>query len=70
MRNKWKDENPFFVVELFDNLKTKKISIWEVKNLQKRADKNNYSYKEIRELNPWILWNSLPKWKRELQVQK
>jgi hypothetical protein len=38
--------------------------------LIKRARKNKYSYKEIKELNPRILWNSLPKWKREIIINK
>lgn len=57
-------------IELYEFIKTKTISVWEIKNLQKRADKNWSSYKEIRELNPRILWNSIPKWKWEIIVKK
>jgi hypothetical protein len=38
--------------------------------LMKWCDKNWYQYKTIMEQNPWILWNLLPKWKRELVVPK
>jgi len=45
-----------------------RVQVSDVKDLIKRAKKNKYSYKEIKELNPRILWNSLPKWKREILV--
>ena len=44
------------------------ISLDETKNLIKRAKKNDYTYKEIKQLNPWILWDSLPRWDREIKV--
>ncbi len=49
-------------------LDTKTVSVSETKNLIKWCRKNKYSYKEIKQLNPRILWNSLPKWKREIVV--
>lgn len=55
-------------LSLYEQKSTKRISVSEVKDLVKRAKKNKYSYKEIKELNPRILWNSLPKWKREILV--
>lgn len=57
----------FRLVDNYD-FDIKIIKVSEQKNLQKWTQKNKYSYKEIRELNPRILWNSLPKWKRELVV--
>jgi len=45
-----------------------KIKLWETKDLVKRAKKAKYNFKIIKELNPWILQNSLPKWKREIIV--
>lgn len=54
-------------IENYDlNLTTMKV--WEQKNLRKWCDKNWYDYNQMRQLNPRILWNSLPKWKREVVV--
>ncbi len=47
---------------------TKTIRLWEIKDLVERADKVWYTFKEIKELNTWILWDTLPKWKWELEV--
>lgn len=55
---------------LYDQIEIKTIEISEIKDLVKRAKKNKYSYKEIKELNPRILWNSLSKWKREIKLLK
>ena len=57
-------------LSLYEPKNTERISVSEIKDLVKRAKKNKYSYKEIKELNPRILWNSLPKWKREILVNK
>lgn len=55
-------------LSLYEQKSTERISVSDIKDLVKRAKKNKYSYKEIKELNPRILWNSLPKWKREILV--
>ena len=55
-------------LSLYESKSTERISVSEIKDLVKWAKKNKYSYKDIKELNPWILWNSLPKWKREILV--
>ena len=55
-------------LSLYEPKNTERISVSDIKDLVKRAKKNKYSYKEIKELNPRILWNSLPKWKREILV--
>lgn len=55
-------------LSFYESKNTEIISVSEIKDLVKRAKKNKYSYKEIKELNPRILWNSLPKWKREILV--
>ena len=47
---------------------TKIIKLWETKDIVERADKVWYTFKEIKELNTWILWDALPKWKWELEV--
>ena len=54
-------------IDLYD-FNTTTVSVSDIKDLSKWCRKNKYSYKEIRELNPWILWNSLPKWKWEILV--
>lgn len=57
-------------LSLYEPKSTERISVSDIKDLVKRAKKNKYSYKEIKELNPRILWNSLPKWKREILVSR
>jgi radical SAM superfamily enzyme with C-terminal helix-hairpin-helix motif len=52
----------------YPNIETKTEKLWETKDLIKRAKKKWYSYKEIKELNPWILWNVLPKGRWEIEV--
>lgn len=47
---------------------TTTTTLSETKDLIKWARKNKQSYKEIKELNPRILGNSLPKWKREIVI--
>lgn len=42
-------------LSLYEPKNTERISVSEVKDLVKRAKKNKYSYKEIKELNPRIL---------------
>jgi len=49
---------------------TTTITLSETKDLIKRARKNKQSYKEIKELNPRILGNSLPKGKREIVISR
>lgn len=57
-------------LSFYESKSTERITVSEIKDLVKWAKKNKYSYKDIKELNPWILWNSLPKWKREILVNK
>lgn len=52
-------------IENYD-FKLTTVKVWEQKNLKKWCDKNWYEYNQIRQLNPRILWNSLPKGKREI----
>lgn len=54
----------------FQKLESSVVKLWETKDLIKRANKNGYNFKEIKELNPWILDNNLPKGKREIEVLK
>jgi len=55
-------------LSLYEPKSTERISVSDIKDLVRRSKKNKYSYKKIKELNPRILWNSLPKWKREILV--
>ena len=55
-------------VSVVEYPETWKVRAWETKDLVRRAKKAKFDYKFIRELNPWILQNSLPKWKREITV--
>lgn len=55
-------------LSFYEPKNTERIQVSDIKDLVKRAKKNKYSYKEIKELNPRILWNSLPKWKREIVI--
>lgn len=57
-------------ITVFDYPKTSKIKIWETKDILKWSNKAGYDFKSIKESNPWILWNSLPKWKREIIVER
>lgn len=57
-------------LSFYEKNETITVTLSETKDLIKRARKNKHSYKEIKELNPRILWNSLPKWKREIVVNK
>ncbi len=44
------------------------IQPWKVSDLVERAEEEWYSFKEIKQLNPWILGNSLPKVKLDVEV--
>ena len=57
-------------IQPYPELDTKTLKLWETKDLIKRANKEWYTFKEIKELNPWILWDSLPKGKWELEVYR
>jgi hypothetical protein len=55
-------------IKAYSKKKTEFIKQWKIDDLVERAEEEWYSYKEIKKLNPWILWNSLPKWKWALEV--
>ncbi len=57
-------------IQPYPELDTKTLKLWETKDLIKRANKEWYTFKEIKELNPWILSDSLPKGKWELEVYR
>ena len=52
----------------YSKANTVAIQPWKVSDLVERAEEEWYSFKEIKQLNPWILWNSLPKIKLDVEV--
>lgn len=54
--------NPYYQPEV------QVIEVWQIKDLNKYTKKEWYTFKEIKELNPWILWDSLPKGNRNIKV--
>jgi len=47
---------------------TEIITVWQIENIAKWARENGYKYKDIKILNRWILWDSLPEWSWEIDV--
>ncbi len=47
---------------------TKILSVWQIDNLSEWTQINGYSYKDIKILNRWIIWDSLPEWEWEIRV--
>lgn len=47
---------------------TKDTSVKQVENIAERAKNNGYTYYEVKKLNPWILKNSLPEGKWNIEV--
>lgn len=43
---------------------------YEIKDIKSWVIENNYKYKDIKTLNPWILWDYLPKGERKIKVLK
>ncbi len=54
--------------DMYSPFATKYISVKQVEDLAARAKKNNFSYYEVKKLNPWILKNSLPEGKWNIEV--
>lgn len=49
---------------------TEIIMLWETPDLRAWSHENGYIYKDIKNLNKWIVWNSLPEWVWEISVLK
>ncbi len=49
---------------------TQKIQLWETQDLRKWAHEHAYRYKDIKNLNRWIVWDSLPEGSWEIKVIK
>lgn len=43
---------------------------YEIDDLKIWSKDNNYKYKDIKTLNPWILWDYLPKGERKIKIIK
>lgn len=57
--------------ELWDQFvlpNTKEITVWKIDNLKKWSTDNFYIYSNIKYLNPWIIWESLPEWKWKIKI--
>ena len=53
---------------VYSPAKTKNISVGKIENLMKWSQENGFVYQEVRNLNPWILWNQLPEGNWEVSV--
>lgn len=49
---------------------TEIIMLWETPDLRTWSHKNGYIYKDIKNLNKWIVWDSLPEWVWKISVLK
>ncbi len=47
---------------------TTTIEVWQIDDLQIWAQQNDYNYKDIKLLNPWIIGNTLPQGEWEITV--
>jgi len=56
--------------DIYSPFVTKSISVKQVDDLADRARNNNLSYYEVKKLNPWIMTNTLPEGKRNIEVFK
>lgn len=55
---------------MYSPFATKEISVKQVEDIAARTKKNNFSYYEVKKLNPWIKWNTLPEGKWNIEVFK
>lgn len=49
---------------------TKTIKTNKIDDLYDFASKNNTNYKNIKLLNPWIIWDTLPEWEWEIKINE
>jgi hypothetical protein len=49
---------------------TKSMSVKQIADIADRARQNNFGYYEIKKLNPWIVGNSLPEGKWDIEIFK
>jgi len=51
-----------------DAPKTKIINVWKIDNLAQWSKINNINYKDLKILNRWVIWDSLPEWDWDITV--
>ncbi len=74
MKYVWENKYSFFdhnsLGDMYSPFVTKRMSIRQITDIADRARKNNLSYYEVKKLNPWIMSNSLPEGKWDIEVFK
>lgn len=55
---------------VYETQETQKISVWKVDDIALWAKQNGYSYKDIKILNRWIVWKTLPEGDWEITILK
>ncbi|EKE27341.1 MAG: lytic transglycosylase catalytic [uncultured bacterium (gcode 4)] len=68
MENRYKIFDSWELWEKFEAPKTKEIEVWKIDNLKTWSNEKWYIYANIKQLNVWIIWDSLPEWKWDLKV--
>lgn len=53
---------------VYSKPETKKIEVWEIKDLKTWAQENQQNYQTIKNLNMWIKKDFLPEWKWTLEI--
>ena len=54
--------------DMYRPLITKNINVKQIADLADRSRKNNVSYYQVKKLNPWIMNNSLPEGKWNIEI--
>lgn len=47
---------------------TQEVPVWKIESISLWAKENGYNYKDIKILNRWIIWDSLPEWEWFISV--
>ena len=68
MENRYKIFDKTELWDQFDAPKTKEIEVWKIANLKTWSTDKRYIYANIKQLNGWIIWESLPEWKWKLKI--
>jgi hypothetical protein len=54
--------------DMYSPFVTKSMSVKQIADIADRARKNDMSYYEVKKLNPWIMSNSLPEGKWNIEI--
>jgi hypothetical protein len=68
MENRYKIFDSSELWDKFEAPKTKDIQVWKIDDLKSWSNEKWYIYANIKQLNWWIIWDSLPEWKWTLKV--